>query len=84
MTALLEQALRHVDDTKREKLLQEATEIAIGQQLGMIPMHYQVNIWAARRTLRSYPRVDELTHAADAGSVTEAPAAGALCAGRHR
>ena len=63
---LLDQALRTIDDTKREKLLQEATEIGIGQQLGIIPLYYQVNVWATRKNIAFVPRVDELTHAADA------------------
>ena len=63
---LLDQAMRTIDDTKREKLLQEATEIGIGQQLGIIPMYYQVNVWASKKDISFVPRVDELTHAADA------------------
>jgi peptide/nickel transport system substrate-binding protein len=57
---LIEQALATVDDGKREKILQQATEIAIGE-LGIIPLHYQVNTWATRKGLAYTPRTDEYT-----------------------
>ena len=50
------------DDAKREKILQQATEIAIGE-LGIIPLHYQVNTWATRKGLAYTPRTDEYTMA---------------------
>ena len=62
MDRLLEQALATVDDAKRERLLQEATELAIRDQ-AVVPLHYQVNTWAARRNLVYTPRTDERTHA---------------------
>jgi peptide/nickel transport system substrate-binding protein len=57
---LIEQALATVDDAKREKLLQQATEVAI-EDLGIIPLHYQVNVWATRKGLAYTPRTDEYT-----------------------
>jgi peptide/nickel transport system substrate-binding protein len=57
---LLEQALATVNDPKREKLLQEATAIAVGD-LGIIPLHHQVNLWATRKGITYKPRVDERT-----------------------
>jgi peptide/nickel transport system substrate-binding protein len=57
---LIELALATVDDGKRELLLQQATEIAI-QDLGIIPLHYQVNTWATRKGLAYTPRTDEYT-----------------------
>ncbi len=57
---LIEQALATVDDAKRKKLLQKATEIAI-EDLGIIPLHYQVNTWATRKGLAYAPRTDEAT-----------------------
>jgi peptide/nickel transport system substrate-binding protein len=62
MDALLEQALATVDNAKREKLLQEATEIALRDQ-AVIPLHYQVNTWAARKGYVYTPRTDERTFA---------------------
>ncbi len=57
---IIEDALATVDDAKREKLLQKATEIAIND-LGIIPLHYQVNTWATRPGLAYVPRTDEET-----------------------
>jgi peptide/nickel transport system substrate-binding protein len=58
--ALLEQALATVDDPKREALLQRATEVAIGDT-GIIPLHFQVNLWATRNGITYVPRTDENT-----------------------
>jgi peptide/nickel transport system substrate-binding protein len=62
MDAVLQQALATVDDARREKLLQEATELAIGD-LGVIPLYHQVNVWATRRNIAYAPRTDERTYA---------------------
>ena len=58
--ALLEQALATVDDPKREALLQRATEIAINDT-GIIPLHFQVNLWGTRNGITYVPRTDENT-----------------------
>ncbi len=58
--ALTEDALMTVDDVKREAYLQRATELAIGDT-GLIPLHFQVSIWAARDGVGYTPRVDEQT-----------------------
>jgi peptide/nickel transport system substrate-binding protein len=60
--ALTEDALQTVDDIKREAYLQRATEIAINDT-GIIPLHFQVNLWAARDGIVYQPRMDEQTHA---------------------
>jgi peptide/nickel transport system substrate-binding protein len=60
MDELLVQALATVDDGKREKLLQEASEVAIAD-MGLIPLHYQINVWAMRKGLTYAPRTDEYT-----------------------
>jgi peptide/nickel transport system substrate-binding protein len=62
---LIAQALATVDDVKREKILQQATELAIGD-LGIIPLHYQVNTWATKKGLAYNPRTDEYTIAMSA------------------
>ena len=62
MDAVLAQALATVDDRKREALLQQATTIAI-EDLGIIPLYHQVNIWATRKGLAYTPRTDERTYA---------------------
>ncbi|MBE7523446.1 MAG: ABC transporter substrate-binding protein [Burkholderiales bacterium] len=58
--ALTEDALMTVDDIKREAYLQRAAEIAIGDT-GIIPLHFQVSLWATRDGIAYTPRVDENT-----------------------
>ena len=58
MDDLLTQALATVDDTRRERLLQQATEIAVGD-LGIIPLYHQHNLWATRKGVTYAPRTDE-------------------------
>jgi len=58
--ALTEDALMTVDDVKREAYLQRAAEIAIGDT-GIIPLHFQVSLWATRDGIAYAPRVDENT-----------------------
>jgi peptide/nickel transport system substrate-binding protein len=60
MDALLDQALATVDDGRREKLLQQATEVAMAD-LGIIPLYHQENLWATRKDISYVPRVDERT-----------------------
>ena len=62
MDAALEQALATVNDAQREKLLQQATEIAVGD-LGIIPLYHQHNLWATRRGVVYEARSDERTFA---------------------
>ena len=57
---LLSEALETVDDRKREKLLQEAVTIAMNE-LGIIPLHHQINTWATRKGIAFVPRTDEYT-----------------------
>ena len=58
--ALLEEALATVDDARREAVLQRATEVAI-DDTGIIPLHFQVNLWATRNGITYTPRTDENT-----------------------
>ncbi len=60
MDEALTQALAIVDDTKRERMLQQATEIAIND-LGIIPLYHQHNLWATRKGITYAPRTDERT-----------------------
>ncbi len=62
MDELLEQALATVDDAKREKLLQQATGIAMAD-VGIIPLYHQQNLWATRKGIAYTPRADERTFA---------------------
>jgi peptide/nickel transport system substrate-binding protein len=62
MDLVLDQALATVDDTKRERLLQQATEIGVGD-LGILPLYHQHNLWATRRGITYDARADERTFA---------------------
>ena len=59
--ALIKKALATVDADARGKLLAEATEKAVGENYGVIPLHYQVNTWAAKSGYKYLPRTDEYT-----------------------
>jgi peptide/nickel transport system substrate-binding protein len=63
---LINDALATVDDGKRADLLARATEAAI-EDVGIIPLHYQVNTWAMRRGFTYKPRTDEYTLAGGIG-----------------
>lgn len=62
--AELTAAMRELDDGKREKLLQDATRTLIND-VGIIPIHLQKNVWAMRRSFTHDARVDELTRPQD-------------------
>jgi len=59
---LIEDALATVDDAKRAEILAKATEVSL-QDVAIIPLHYQVNTWAARKGLKYRSRTDERTRA---------------------
>jgi peptide/nickel transport system substrate-binding protein len=63
---LINDALATVDDGQRADLLARATEMAI-EDVGIIPLHYQVNTWAMRRGFSYKPRTDEYTLAGGIG-----------------
>lgn len=60
--SLLDQALAALDPAAREDLYRQATRIAIGDR-AILPLHHQVNIWAARSGLVYDGRSDERTMA---------------------
>lgn len=62
---LLGDALRTVDDAKREALLRQATELAI-QENGVIPVLFFANSWATRPGFTYRPRTDGWTLAINA------------------
>jgi len=64
--ALLEKALSTVDDASRQDLLAQATEMAI-EDVAIIPTHYQVSTWGARKGLNYVARTDEYTLANGVG-----------------
>jgi peptide/nickel transport system substrate-binding protein len=57
---LIDDAMKTVDDARRAELLGRATDVAIGD-LAIIPSHYQVNTWSARKGLAYQARSDENT-----------------------
>ena len=61
---VLAQALQTLDPAQREPLYQQATRIAM-EDLAIIPLHHQVNIWAARRGYTYNARNDERTMATE-------------------
>ncbi len=58
--ALVNEALTTIDNTKREALLRQATEIAM-REVAIIPLHHQQTTWATRKGITFVPRTDELT-----------------------
>lgn len=58
-------ALSSFDDAQRERLLQEATRLAIADT-AIIPLYFQVNTWATRDGIRFTARADEFTLAMSA------------------
>ncbi len=60
MDAVLEEALRTVDDAKREALLQQASKMALDDQ-ALIPIHIEVTPWATRKGLTYKARADQYT-----------------------
>jgi len=62
---LTDEALKTLDDAKREALLQGAMRMAM-QDTAVVPLHHQKNVWATRRSLRFTPRIDEQSLATSA------------------
>jgi len=61
MDAKLEEALATVDDAKRDALLAEASKIAIQQDHGLIPIHFELSVWAMKKGLTYTGRADQNT-----------------------
>jgi peptide/nickel transport system substrate-binding protein len=62
--SVLGQALRTMDDAKRNALYGKAAEIAVGD-MGVIPVYFTVNTWASRKGLNYTARADEISLATD-------------------
>ncbi|MCX7342089.1 MAG: ABC transporter substrate-binding protein [Hyphomicrobiales bacterium] len=56
----LAEALRTVDDARRAVLLAEVSEIGM-KDVGIIPSHYQTNVWASKKGIKVTARADEYT-----------------------
>ena len=64
LDALLREALATVDDEKRSGLLQQATEAGI-EDVGIIPLHYEVTLWGMRGDLAFEGNTSQYTQAFD-------------------
>lgn len=60
MDELLMRAITTFDDTRRESLEHDATRVVIGDY-GLIPLHWQTNVWAVRKGIAYPARLDEGT-----------------------
>jgi peptide/nickel transport system substrate-binding protein len=60
MDALLRRALTTIDDNQREALLREATRVAM-EDVAIMPLFNQKNVWASRAGFVYDGRLDELT-----------------------
>ena len=69
LDALLLESLAELDDRKREEMLIRIQRMA-AEDVAVIPLHIQTNIWAMRRTLQHTARVDELTRGQDVRPAT--------------
>jgi peptide/nickel transport system substrate-binding protein len=61
---LIEQAMSTLDDKKREALIQQAAELAMGDT-ALIPIDYEVSTWGTAAGYRYTPRTDQYTLAMD-------------------
>lgn len=61
--ALLTQAMTTIDDTKRGIMLARASEKAVGELMGLVPVHYEVSTWATTKGLAYKARADQYTFA---------------------
>jgi peptide/nickel transport system substrate-binding protein len=59
---LIDRAEAELDLSKREDFLRQATRVAI-EEVAIIPTHWQVNVWASKKSIRHIPRIDEMTFA---------------------
>lgn len=64
LDALLEEALRTVDDERRRSLLERAMELTV-EDLAVVPLVHLVNTWAGRDRVGYRPRTDERTLVTD-------------------
>lgn len=65
LDALLERAMTAIDDKTRDWLLQKASELAI-RDVAVVPLYYEVAVWAFRKDLSYAARADGFTLAAGA------------------
>lgn len=69
LDALLESAMAAIDEGARDRLLQQASELAIAD-VGVVPLYYEVAVWAFRKDLSYAARADGFTLATGAVPVS--------------
>ena len=57
-------AQQAMDDGERDRLMREASRIAL-KQMPVIPLHFESGVWAFRKGLAFAGRVDQTTPAAE-------------------
>lgn len=60
LDSLLEQAMETMDGPKRRQLLQQASNLGI-EDFGIVPIHYEVNLWAMKKGIDYAGRWDQET-----------------------
>jgi peptide/nickel transport system substrate-binding protein len=60
LDARLEEAMRTVDDKKRETLLQDASRLVM-TDAGLLPLHFELSVWAMKKDLAYVGRADQAT-----------------------
>lgn len=60
MDGVLAKAMATIDDKQRKALLQEAATLSM-KDIGLVPMHHQINTWATKKGVVYTPRTDEYT-----------------------
>lgn len=70
MDTLLLEAMSTIDDTERDRMLQEA-ETMVLNDYGIIPLHYEQTVWAMKPNLSYEPRVDQYTMATEVKPAAE-------------
>ena len=58
---MLEDAMADVNESSRSAKIARAAERGIGELFGILPVHYQMNFWAARKGIQYTPRADNYT-----------------------
>jgi peptide/nickel transport system substrate-binding protein len=65
LDVLIAAAAVEIDDEKRRAKLAQASEKAI-EQMGLIPLHYEVSVWATKSNVTYVARADQYTLAQEA------------------
>jgi len=66
LDAVIQTALSTIDDTKRGLMLAAASEKAIAEHMALVPLHYEVSVWGARKGIAYKARADQYTLAYEA------------------